>query len=97
MKGVGAEHQETLSVPLLREMTCGPNLVPPLCREIRGGHHGLAVLHLSKREKDSNLWSRKGKARRVLGYGCANIVNRKRKREDYYAREGHSLFFMKAH
>ena len=33
----------------------------------------------------------------ALGYGCANIVNRKRKREDYYAREGHSLFFMKAH
>ena len=29
----------------------------------------------------------------ALGYGCANIVNRKRKREDYYAREGLLSFY----
>ena len=58
MKGVGAEHQETLSVPLHRGMTCGPYVSPPKQGDL-GGLHGLAVLHLSKREKDYNLWSRK--------------------------------------
>ena len=58
LKGVGAEHQETLSVPLHRysapAVDCSLRSRPREAGD-RGGHHGMAVLHLSKEKKTPNL------------------------------------------
>ena len=43
-------HQETLSVPLHRGMTCGSHVSPPKQGDL-GGLHIKDVLHLSKRKR----------------------------------------------
>jgi len=55
MKGVGAEHQETLSVPLHRGMTCGPYVSTPKQGDLGGLHGPCRATPFKKRKRLQSL------------------------------------------
>ena len=56
MKGIGAKHQETLSVPLLRGMTCWSELSSSPYAGEEGVITALPCYTFQKEKKTSNFW-----------------------------------------
>ena len=64
MKGIGAKHQETLSVPLLRGMTCWSELSSsPYAGRLEGVITALPCYTFQKEKKTPIFGVEKGKAR----------------------------------